>query len=57
MNKAFGKDVVEDGEFVEDDEGTLDKVWDLQARHSTHVAGMIDARELQQGTFRTVAPS
>ena len=33
----------------------MDNVWDLQAGHSTYVAGMIYARELQQGMLGTAA--
>jgi hypothetical protein len=51
LNEAFGKDSGE-GEGDEDDGGP-DSTWDLQAGHSTHVAGMIYARELQQGTIGT----
>lgn len=52
LNKAFGQD--EGGEdFDEDDEGTLDDAAALQTGHSTHVAGMIYARELEQGLFGT----
>ena len=28
-------------------------MWDLQAAHSTHTAGLVYARELQQGAFGT----
>jgi hypothetical protein len=55
LNKAFGDDVGQDGEFDEDDEGTLDSIWDLQAAHSTHTAGLVYARELQQGVLGTAA--
>ncbi|KAK3896340.1 ATP-dependent DNA helicase, partial [Staphylotrichum tortipilum] len=55
LNKAFGDDVGEDGEFDEDEEGTLDNIWDLQAAHTTHVAGLVYARELQQGPSGTAA--
>jgi superfamily II DNA helicase RecQ len=55
LNKAFGQDDVE-GERGEDDEGEVeDSAWDLQAGHGTHVAGMVYARELQQGVFSTAA--
>ncbi|KAM7208117.1 telomere-linked helicase 1, partial [Rhypophila decipiens] len=49
LNQAFQEDEKGAGEFDEDDEDTIDSAWDLQAGHSTHTAGMIYARELQQG--------
>ncbi|KAM7210795.1 hypothetical protein V8F06_013820, partial [Rhypophila decipiens] len=55
LNQAFQPDEKGGGDFDEDDEDTVDSVWDLQARHSTHVAGMIYARELQQGALGTAA--
>ncbi|KAL2104431.1 hypothetical protein VUR80DRAFT_942 [Thermomyces stellatus] len=39
----------------EDDEGAADDVADLQTGHTTHIAGMVYARELQQGQFGTAA--
>ncbi|KAM7182564.1 hypothetical protein V8F33_014215 [Rhypophila sp. PSN 637] len=53
LNQAFQPDKKGGGDFDEDDEDTVDSVWDLQAGHSTHVAGMIYARELQQGALGT----
>jgi hypothetical protein len=53
LNKAFGQGRDEGDEYDEDDEGALDSIWDLQAGHSSHVAGMVYARELQQGAFGT----
>jgi hypothetical protein len=38
-----------------DGEGGLDSPWDLQAGHSSHVAGMIYGREIQQGTTGVAA--
>ncbi|KAK4232713.1 DEAD-like helicase, partial [Achaetomium macrosporum] len=55
LNKAFGEDVAGEGEVDDDEDGTADNIWDLQAAHSTHVAGLVYARELQQGTFGTAA--
>lgn len=53
LNKAFGQDAGHGGD--EEDEDEADNMADLQAGHSTHVAGMIYARELQQGTLGTAA--
>ncbi|KAG6148290.1 hypothetical protein E4U37_007506 [Claviceps purpurea] len=39
----------QDGAEFEDEDGIDDEASDLQAGHGTHVAGMIYARELQQG--------
>ncbi|KJZ71410.1 hypothetical protein HIM_09198 [Hirsutella minnesotensis 3608] len=39
----------------EDDDGIEDNPADLQAGHGTHVAGLIYARQLQQGGFGTAA--
>ncbi|KAK1761708.1 hypothetical protein QBC33DRAFT_462864, partial [Phialemonium atrogriseum] len=55
LNKAFGKDIGKDSKFDKDDKGMLDSIWDLQARHSMHVAGMIYMQKLQQEVFRIVA--
>ncbi|KAK4205855.1 hypothetical protein QBC37DRAFT_393812 [Rhypophila decipiens] len=55
LNQAFQEDEKGAGEFDEDDEDTIDSAWDLQAGHITHIAGMIYARELQQGPFGTAA--
>ena len=53
LNKAFGED---DGHADDDDDDDdNNNIADLQAGHSTHVAGMIYARELQQGTLGTAA--
>src|SRR6267154_5851849 len=38
-----------DAEGGENDDGDDDSPWDLQAGHSTHVAGMIYGRELMEG--------
>ena len=53
LNKAFGSD--EEKDIDEDDEGVADDVADLQTGHSTHVAGLVYAREMQQGLFGTAA--
>jgi hypothetical protein len=53
LNRAFGPDISQEGEEDEEEDG--ENVWDLQAGHSTHVAGMIYARELQQGMLGTAA--
>lgn len=55
LNKAFGQDNVEGEGGEEDEDGIEDSAWDLQAGHGTHVAGMVYARELQQGVFSTAA--
>jgi superfamily II DNA helicase RecQ len=54
LNEAFGRDGG-DGEGDGDEDGVADSAWDLQAGHSTHVAGMIYAREMQQGAMGTAA--
>lgn len=51
LNQAFK----EEGFGDEDDDDIEDNPADLQAGHGTHVAGMIYARELQQGGFGTAA--
>jgi superfamily II DNA helicase RecQ len=51
LDKAF-KESTMDG-VEEDDDGVDDNPIDLQAGHGTHVAGMVYARELQQGLFST----
>jgi RecQ family ATP-dependent DNA helicase len=53
LNKAFGQDNVDGEGGEEDEDGIEDSAWDLQAGHGTHVAGMVYARELQQGVFST----
>jgi RecQ family ATP-dependent DNA helicase len=55
LNKAFGESgqYGEGGDEDEDEDGIDDNVWDLQAGHGTHVAGMVYAREIQQGVFST----
>ncbi|KAG6979012.1 ATP-dependent DNA helicase Q-like 3 [Fusarium oxysporum f. sp. conglutinans] len=52
LNASFGQE--EEGGDGDEDE-VDDNAWDLQAGHGTHVAGMIYARELQQGLFETAA--
>ncbi|KAM4065788.1 DEAD/DEAH box helicase [Hirsutella rhossiliensis] len=52
-NRKFAKGF--DNEGDEDDDDEDDDIWDLQAAHSTHVAGMVYARGLQQGMFGTEA--
>lgn len=55
LNKAFGAsgEEGEGGDEDEDEDGIEDSIWDLQAGHGTHVAGMVYAREIQQGGFST----
>ncbi|MDB5910917.1 MAG: hypothetical protein JWP34_5031, partial [Massilia sp.] len=53
LNKAFGQSTGWEGD--EDDNEMEDSPYDLQAGHGTHVAGMVYARELQQGTSGTAA--
>jgi superfamily II DNA helicase RecQ len=55
LNRAFGQSGEGLGEEDEDDDGVEDSAWDLQAGHGTHVAGLVYARELQQGQFGTAA--
>ncbi|KAG8664705.1 uncharacterized protein FPOAC1_013485 [Fusarium poae] len=52
LNGAF-KESTLDGDDEEDD--LDDNPVDLQAGHGTHVAGMVYARELQQGLFSTAS--
>ncbi|KAG8670796.1 hypothetical protein FPOAC1_004030 [Fusarium poae] len=52
LNGAF-KESTLDGEDEDDD--LDDNPVDLQAGHGTHVAGMVYARELQQGLFSTAS--
>ncbi|KAG8667999.1 hypothetical protein FPOAC1_007360 [Fusarium poae] len=52
LNGAF-KESTLDGEDEDDD--LDDNPVDLQAGHATHVAGMVYARELQQGLFSTAS--
>ncbi|RFN54793.1 putative ATP-dependent dna helicase q1 [Fusarium flagelliforme] len=55
LNASFGQGE-EGGDGEDGDEDEIDdNAWDLQAGHGTHVAGMIYARELQQGLFETAA--
>ncbi|KAI8654429.1 hypothetical protein NCS57_01188100 [Fusarium keratoplasticum] len=51
LDKAFKESTIDGVE--EDDDGVDDNPIDLQAGHGTHVAGMVYARELQQGLFST----
>lgn len=56
LRQAFGQGDEGRGEGVDDEEdedGIEDNILDLQAGHGTHVAGMVYARELQQGAFGT----
>jgi hypothetical protein len=49
LGGKYVKRVGEEGLEYEDEEGIDDDAADLQAGHGSHVAGMIYARELQQG--------
>lgn len=56
LSQAFSQGQEGGGEGVddeEDEEGIEDNILDLQAGHGMHVAGMVYARELQQGAFGT----
>ena len=58
LNSEFGKpedEEIDVNEWVDDLDSVNDNPWDLQAGHGTHVAGMIYARELQQGNFNTAS--
>ncbi|KAK3933608.1 P-loop containing nucleoside triphosphate hydrolase protein [Diplogelasinospora grovesii] len=55
LNKAFKASEREGFEDEEDEDGVEDSIWDLQAGHGTHVAGMVYARELEQGVYGTAA--
>lgn len=52
-NRYLHKAFKEEGFGDEDEDEVEDDPADLQAGHGTHVAGMIYARELQQGNFGT----
>ncbi|MGC0591129.1 DEAD/DEAH box helicase, partial [Salmonella enterica] len=54
-NRYLNNSFKEEGFGEEDEDDIEDNPADLQAGHGTHVAGMIYARELQQGNFGTAA--
>ncbi|KJZ69027.1 hypothetical protein HIM_11586 [Hirsutella minnesotensis 3608] len=55
FNKVFGADDGGDGDFDEDGNGNLvDSIYDLQAGHGSHVAGLIYARLFGQGELGTM---
>jgi hypothetical protein len=55
FNKALAPGTEEDeGEDEEGEGGLVDSIYDLQAGHGSHVAGMIYAREFGQGNIGTL---
>lgn len=53
LNRSFGQDETGGEGDEEEGDGLDDNAVDLQTGHGTHVAGMVYARELQQGQFGT----
>ena len=53
LGSKYRRNIGEDGTEYEDEDGIDDEASDLQAGHGSHVAGMIYARELQQGLSGT----
>jgi len=53
LNKMFGESGEEYEEQDDDEDGIDDNIWDSQAGHTSHVASMVYARDMQQGPFST----
>ena len=53
LKERFGDEIGD--EYNEDDDDADDSIYDLQTGHGTRIAGMIYARELEQGAFGTAA--
>ncbi|RKL22022.1 hypothetical protein BFJ72_g14786 [Fusarium proliferatum] len=54
LDKSFGSSETEDGEEDEEGGGLVDSIYDLQAGHGSHIAGLIYARLYGQGDMGTM---